>query len=134
MSCFENSALILFRVLCFDVNKSAFCRHFMSKVRRRFQFGMGSLVLLMTVACVGVGIYQTWDPEVNVLIAKDNLDFRTEISKANVRFERWPARIVPEGAITSAEGIPKGKYIMTCLLYTSPSPRDRQKSRMPSSA
>ena len=27
--------------------------------------------------------------------------------------------------------IDKGKY---CLLYTSPSPRDRQKSRMPSSA
>ena len=25
-------------------------------------------------------------------------------------------------------------YIVTCLLYTSPSPRDRQKSRMPSSA
>ena len=24
--------------------------------------------------------------------------------------------------------------LMTCLLYTSPSPRDRQKSRMPSSA
>ena len=26
------------------------------------------------------------------------------------------------------------KYIQICLLYTSPSPRDRQKSRMPSSA
>ena len=26
------------------------------------------------------------------------------------------------------------KYPPTCLLYTSPSPRDRQKSRMPSSA
>ena len=25
-------------------------------------------------------------------------------------------------------------YLYTCLLYTSPSPRDRQKSRMPSSA
>ena len=25
-------------------------------------------------------------------------------------------------------------YVCTCLLYTSPSPRDRQKSRMPSSA
>ena len=25
-------------------------------------------------------------------------------------------------------------YIITCLLYTSPSPRDRQKNRMPSSA
>ena len=27
-----------------------------------------------------------------------------------------------------------GLYFNTCLLYTSPSPRDRQKSRMPSSA
>ena len=27
-----------------------------------------------------------------------------------------------------------GAYLMVCLLYTSPSPRDRQKSRMPSSA
>ena len=27
-----------------------------------------------------------------------------------------------------------GGYSLTCLLYTSPSPRDRQKSRMPSSA
>ena len=26
------------------------------------------------------------------------------------------------------------KLIVICLLYTSPSPRDRQKSRMPSSA
>ena len=26
------------------------------------------------------------------------------------------------------------KYLKGCLLYTSPSPRDRQKSRMPSSA
>ena len=26
------------------------------------------------------------------------------------------------------------KAVQTCLLYTSPSPRDRQKSRMPSSA
>ena len=28
----------------------------------------------------------------------------------------------------------EGARIMNCLLYTSPSPRDRQKSRMPSSA
>ena len=27
-----------------------------------------------------------------------------------------------------------GENVKTCLLYTSPSPRDRQKSRMPSSA
>src|SRR5678810_1152632 len=31
-------------------------------------------------------------------------------------------------------GIDPYRYNTTCLLYTSPSPRDRQKSRMPSSA
>ena len=30
--------------------------------------------------------------------------------------------------------IPKFAEFLACLLYTSPSPRDRQKSRMPSSA
>ena len=28
----------------------------------------------------------------------------------------------------------KGHWVLTCLLYTSPSPRDRTRSRMPSSA
>ena len=28
----------------------------------------------------------------------------------------------------------EGRIVIACLLYTSPSPRDRQKSRMPSSA
>ena len=32
---------------------------------------------------------------------------------------------------TVASGV---RMVVTCLLYTSPSPRDRQKSRMPSSA
>ena len=31
----------------------------------------------------------------------------------------------------AAEGV---KVVITCLLYTSPSPRDRTRSRMPSSA
>ena len=37
-------------------------------------------------------------------------------------------RIVKESEIT------KATFYNYCLLYTSPSPRDRQKSRMPSSA
>ena len=32
------------------------------------------------------------------------------------------------------EGLEPTHLLYTCLLYTSPSPRDRQKSRMPSSA
>ena len=35
------------------------------------------------------------------------------------------ARLIPVDALAE---------LFTCLLYTSPSPRDRQKSRMPSSA
>ena len=40
----------------------------------------------------------------------------------------------PEAGAKQTEGTPQDKYIHICLLYTSPSPRDRQKSRMPSSA
>ena len=36
------------------------------------------------------------------------------------------------GQITVRQGTPS--MVLYCLLYTSPSPRDRQKSRMPSSA
>ena len=32
------------------------------------------------------------------------------------------------------DGAKEGEGTVPCLLYTSPSPRDRQKSRMPSSA
>ena len=43
------------------------------------------------------------------------------------------------GAELSQRGMDRGRadymgMLGTCLLYTSPSPRDRQKSRMPSSA
>ena len=36
--------------------------------------------------------------------------------------------------VNSFAAVAKRKGYVTCLLYTSPSPRDRQKSRMPSSA
>ena len=38
------------------------------------------------------------------------------------------------GKSSDSLNISKEKLIKLCLLYTSPSPRDRQKSRMPSSA
>ena len=38
----------------------------------------------------------------------------------------------PQGNASTALGVPHRDT--ACLLYTSPSPRDRQKSRMPSSA
>ena len=88
----------------------------MSKVRRRIQFSMSSLLLLLTVSCVGVGIYRIFiPPKIEVLVATDHLDIKTVISKTNAEFQSWPREIVPEGAITSSDGIPKGKVILTRL-------------------
>src|SRR5665213_4512867 len=44
-----------------------------------------------------------------------------------------PPASLPQAAV-SPSNTPAGSDSRTCLLYTSPSPRDRQKSRMPSSA
>ena len=44
---------------------------------------------------------------------------------------------VPVGAVITLDNKIIGRgfnQVISCLLYTSPSPRDRQKSRMPSSA
>ena len=38
------------------------------------------------------------------------------------------------GQLTSSLEAELSETVRSCLLYTSPSPRDRQKSRMPSSA
>src|SRR5665213_973597 len=42
-------------------------------------------------------------------------------------------QMVQWGNVEGGQHIAKKQYVL-CLLYTSPSPRDRQKSRMPSSA
>ena len=44
------------------------------------------------------------------------------------------ARAVPEGRVWGVDIEPAMVRWMLCLLYTSPSPRDRTRSRMPSSA
>ena len=66
-------------------------------------------------------------------------------------WEGWLAPLKPQGSLLILKALPlllplfgilKGKrytyqwasMFILCLLYTSPSPRDRQKSRMPSSA
>ena len=52
------------------------------------------------------------------------------------RLETVSTRMLGEVRTITADmaGQQKAFEARTCLLYTSPSPRDRQKSRMPSSA
>ena len=64
--------------------------------------------------------------------------FLGEVLLATVRaFKGWQfrkadlLRVLNEA---SAQALPIVMVVNACLLYTSPSPRDRQKSRMPSSA
>ena len=47
---------------------------------------------------------------------------------------RLTAATTPQTIVVVAPRILLANQLCDCLLYTSPSPRDRQKSRMPSSA
>ena len=73
------------------------------------------------------------------------LDVQLDVLNQTITYKDY-IRVIPESYWTDTL-VPymyplwdtdKDKLIMfswyTCLLYTSPSPRDRQKSRMPSSA
>ena len=46
----------------------------------------------------------------------------------------WAGRATSGGVLVVTGWAEWLKALLACLLYTSPSPRDRQKSRMPSSA
>jgi 4-hydroxy-L-threonine phosphate dehydrogenase PdxA len=60
-------------------------------------------------------------------VKKDNIDVRVGITHGDLNGIGYEIIIKSLYDQRMLEGI-------TCLLYTSPSPRDRQKSRMPSSA
>ena len=61
-----------------------------------------------------------------ILVANDIVNY----------YEQWPRSTQQLNEFVNDKYSNPGaiKHYVTCLLYTSPSPRDRQKSRMPSSA
>ena len=62
--------------------------------------------------------------------------FKTKVEKFYLFFDPWFSVFKKKVGETEygVGWLPLGGYVKICLLYTSPSPRDRQKSRMPSSA
>ena len=79
-------------------------------------------------------------PHIKVVVRADwKLDQVAIISGGGSGHEPAHAGFVGKGMLTAAVcgevfASPSVEAILACLLYTSPSPRDRQKSRMPSSA
>ena len=59
-----------------------------------------------------------------------------DLHVSSARIQSKGVRVCPYDAVIRQEhsGGEDGYHLYTCLLYTSPSPRDRTRSRMPSSA
>ena len=72
------------------------------------------------------------------LILSALLLFAVEIGVRIIETPYEPCTFIGKDALKNVEEIKQNQICddnnSTCLLYTSPSPRDRQKSRMPSSA
>ena len=84
-----------------------------------------------TVKIAGDRTFDTWTA---TFFADRNMEIRA-------LFEDWANSINSHEGNTAPRFLPNGgatgymaDLFVSCLLYTSPSPRDRQKSRMPSSA
>ena len=67
----------------------------------------------------------------DTFILRENLCATYEAPFIYLLIGKSKALLIDTGAVADARIMPLAQ---TCLLYTSPSPRDRQKSRMPSSA
>ena len=89
-------------------------------------------IIAFSVALMAIGAFTSCSDE--FLQDKKNYDYvdastYNTFSGAKARVDDIYAWCLPN---TSSE--PSWKYNSTCLLYTSPSPRDMRRSRMPSSA
>ena len=94
----------------------------------------GIFLIVVLVIAIGLGVWvaiMTCD-----VLAKDPITMPDRGSAAGtprpVQNADKPKE--PDTFVISMVGDCTLASIQTCLLYTSPSPRDRQKSRMPSSA
>ena len=68
---------------------------------------------------------------------KEDFEKLGHIQRAINKIEKYTEDVTFEGFEENEmlqDAVFKNLEIIGCLLYTSPSPRDRQKSRMPSSA
>ena len=84
--------------------------------------------------------FSTWDLPAHIQSAIDGLgwEYATEVQRDTVPLARRGRDVIGQARTgsgkTAAFGLPMIERATPCLLYTSPSPRDKRQSRMPSSA
>ena len=74
---------------------------------------------------------------VTQLSGQEGIKTTSLLTKANLshsRLSKFLNNLTGAGLINKIEYDGKNTFVITCLLYTSPSPRDLSTSRMPSSA
>ena len=85
----------------------------------------------LTLRCKSTGVEMLCPPEGNMYIARASRVGPTDVACAVIAPGLTSTVDVDPNHYHRTAGHPHSRL---CLLYTSPSPRDRQKSRMPSSA
>ena len=83
-------------------------------------------LVLLLVVCLLLLVRRLL-PVRRLLLVRRLLILVRYVATSSLRRESLCRRYVAGGSL-------RRRYVVSCLLYTSPSPRDRQKSRMPSSA
>ena len=74
----------------------------------------------------------SWDYSHRALIAGIDHSKPHDNVAWEIFYPEGPFALLP--MLDGPDGQHRSALVWTCLLYTSPSPRDRQKTRMPSSA
>ena len=86
-------------------------------------------IALLVAAIVAWGFWKTYYSQA---FARGDLPAIVHVHA--VVFSIWVLVLVAQAAVVVAGNVPLHKQLGACLLYTSPSPRDTERSRMPSSA
>ena len=71
---------------------------------------------------------------INILAPGSFIDEDENFQKGKEILENWGLEINENNSLSKKFGYFAGDDLTSCLLYTSPSPRDSSPSRMPSSA
>ena len=94
---------------------------------------LGPLIFVVGLLLIGIGQNRSINSIQKALVPEKDT-FLVDALRVKSKLNRGP-NIVAIGGGTGLSTLLKGlKNYSSCLLYTSPSPRDRTRSRMPSSA